>query len=588
MMKNIFKSFLRKRRKNTLSGEINPEDIFLDSSNLTGLDLDKMEGDFHKPISSTAERIPFFILLLIFSLFTFRLYNLEIKNYDFYKNKADNNRYNTHIILANRGQILDRNGKILASNIVSSSSKILKRQYLEDSGISNLIGYISYPKSDSLGNYWQNDYIGKDGVEQIYQSLLSGINGKKIIEKDVKSSVEAENIVVKPISGANLNLTIDINLQKRLFDSIRQVVNNRGYISGTGIIMDVNTGEILVMTTFPEYDNNLLTNATGTQDNKKISNLLKDKRTPFLNRPVSGLFTPGSVVKPFMAYAALTEGVITPEKNILSTGALIIKNPYGGPDSVFRDWKIHGYINVVRALAESSDEYFYQVGGGYKDQKGLGIEKIDLYAKLFGLSTATGIDLPNEATGVIPTPDWKRINFIDGEWKLGDTYHTSIGQYGFQVTPVELIRYIAAIANGGNLVTPHVFLSASSSDPASPENYLVESANNKSWPVINLNLNQNSLRYIQQGMKEVVIANGTVPQLNFANLKVAAKSGTAELGIVKGKVNSLITGYFPYDNPKYAFTVIMENGNIGDSSGAVAAIRPVLEYISQNKDKYIK
>lgn len=587
MVNNIFKSFLRKKRKKSLNGEINPEDIFLDSYNLAGLDMDKMEGALHKPIPSIAERIPFFVLLLIFSLFIFRLYSLQVKNFDLYKEKADNNRYNTHLILANRGQILDRNGKILANNLVSSSSEILKRQYLEDSGISNLIGYVAYPKADSLGNYWQEEYKGRDGVEQIYQDILSGVNGKKIIEKDVKSSIEAENIVVKPISGANLNLAIDIDLQKRLFDSIREVVNNRGYVSGTGIIMDVNTGEILVMTTFPEYDNNLLTNASGTADNKKISNLLKDKRTPFLNRPVSGLFTPGSVVKPFMAYAALNEKVITPEKNILSTGALVIKNPYGGPDTVFRDWKIHGYINAVRAIAESSDEYFYQVGGGYKDQKGLGIERIDEYAKLFGLSTTTGIDLPNEATGVIPTPDWKRINFIDGDWKVGDTYHTSIGQYGFQVTPIELIRYIASIANGGKLVTPHVFLSASSSDPDSPENYLIESYNNKVWPVTDLNLNQNNLKYVQEGMKQVV-TNGTVPQLNFTNLKVAAKSGTAELGIVKGRVNSIITGYFPYDNPKYSFTVIMENGKLSDSSGAVAAVKPVIEYISLNKDKYIK
>lgn len=587
MVKIFLKKYLKRRKKGT-SGEINPEDIFLDSSNLAGLDLDKMEGALQKPISSILERVPFFFILIIFSLFTYRLYTLEVKNFNLYKNKADNNRYNTHLILANRGQILDRNGKILANNLVSSSSEILKRQYLEDSGISNLIGYISYPKADSLGNYWQGDYVGKDGVEQFYQDILSGVNGKRVVEKNVKSSIEAENIVVKPIAGANLSLTIDIDIQKRLFDSIRDVVNQRGYVSGTGIIMDVNTGQILAITTFPEYDNNLLANATGTVDNKKILNLLKDKRTPFLNRPVSGLFTPGSVVKPFMAYAALTEGVITPDKNILSTGALVIKNQYGGPDTVFKDWKAHGYINVVRAIAESSDEYFYQVGGGYKDQKGIGISKIDYYAKLFGLATTTGIDLPNEASGIIPTPDWKRINFIDGDWKLGDTYHTAIGQYGFQVTPVELIRYTASIANGGKLVTPHVFLSAAYSDQDSPDNPMIDSLNNKIWSTLDLNLNQNNLNYIKEGMREVVMANGTEPQLNVPNLKVAAKSGTAELGIVKGKVNSLITGYFPYDNPKYAFTVIMENGKIGYSSGAVSAILPVLEYISQNKDKYIK
>lgn len=583
MPRNIFK---RRIHRNKKGQEINPEDIFVDSSNLAGLDSDKLEGTLDKPIPQFIEYIPFIFLALIFSVFTYRLYILEIRDHDIYKAKADNNRYNSELILANRGEILDRNGKILAENIVSSSTNILRREYIRDSGLSNLLGYISYPKADNLKNYWQDDYLGKDGVEMIYQDILSGINGRQIIEKDVKSLVESENLIVKPISGANLTLTVDAVLQKKMFDSIREVVNTKGYVSGTGIVMNVNTGEILVMTTFPEYDNNLMTNATGTADRQKIAALLKDKRTPFLNRPVSGLFVPGSVVKPFMAYAALNEGVISPDKSILSTGAIVIKNPYGGPDSVFRDWKVHGYINVVRALAESSDEYFYQVGGGYGDQKGLGITKIDEYAKLFGLATTTGIDLPNEAVGVIPTPEWKRINFIDGDWKLGDTYHTSIGQYGFQVTPVELIRYIAAIANGGKLVTPHVFLSASSS-PDIEKAKLINNFNNKVWPIIDLNLNQGALKYIKEGMREVVLENGTVPQLNIPGLKVAAKSGTAEIGVVKGRVNSLITGYFPYDNPQYAFTVVMENGKVG-IPGASQAITPVLQYMAEHKEDYIK
>lgn len=585
MIKSIYKKLIK--RNKIKGGEINPEDIFLDSSNLAGLDIDKMEGILDKPISRISESIPFFILLFIFSIFIFRLYILEVRDYSFYKDKADNNRYNTHLILAHRGQIFDRNGKILASNISVSSSTISKREYITDSGFSNLLGYISYPKSDNLNNYWQDNYIGKEGIELYYQDLLSGINGKNIIEKDVKSSVESENLIVNPVSGANLNLTIDANLQKEMFDSIRDVVNTRGYVSGTGIIMDVTNGQILAITTFPQYDNNLMTNASGTLDNKKILNSLTDKRTPFLNRPVSGLFTPGSVVKPFVAYAALNEGVISPEKTILSVGKLVIKNPYGGPDSIFRDWKAHGWINVVRAIAESSDEYFYQVGGGYESQVGIGIHKIDDYARLFGLSSTTGIDIPGEATGVIPTPEWKRINFIDGDWLLGDTYHTAIGQYGFQVTPIELIRYISAIANGGKIVTPHVFLSASSNESLANTD-LINKYNNKAWPITDLNLNKNYLNYVKEGMREVVMPNGTEPQLNVPSLKIAAKSGTAELGVVKGKVNSLITGYFPYDNPKYAFTVIMENGNIGNSSGAVEAMYPVLQYIANNKENYLK
>ena len=586
MVKNYFKRVIKKINKRH-GQEIDPEDIFLDSSNLAGLDIDKMEGTLDKPISRMADISPSILLVLIFLAFTAQLYNLQVKNYSTYKEKADNNRYNTDLILANRGEIFDRNGNILASNIVSSSSYVFKREYISDSGFSNLLGYISYPKADNLKNYWQDNYIGKDGVELVYQKLLSGVNGKKIIEKDVKSSVEAENIIVKPIPGANLNLSIDANLQKKMFESIRDVVNSYGYVSGTGIVMDVNNGEILAITTFPQYDNNLMTNATGTADNQKILSLLKDKRTPFLNRPVAGLFTPGSVVKPFMAYAALNEKVISPDKNILSVGQIVIKNRYGGPDTVFKDWKVHGWINVVRGIAESSDEFFYQVGGGYQDQPGLGITRIDNYARMFGLSSTTGIDLPGEATGVIPTPDWKRINFVDGDWTLGDTYHTSIGQYGFQVTPIELIRYIASIANGGKLVTPHVFLSATS-DGESTNSTLIDEYNNKVWPVVDLALNNQNLKYVQEGMREVVLPGGSAKSLNVPSLHIAAKSGTAELGVVKGKVNSLITGYFPYENPKYAFTVIMENGKLSNSSGAVVAMKSVLDYIAENRDNYLK
>ena len=587
MKKNIFKRVIGKRKRRG-SGEINPEDIFLDSSNLAGLDMDKQEGTLSSPISRFMGYLPAIIISIVFCIFTYRLYILQIKNYDFYKEKADNNRYNSHLILANRGEIFDRNGKILAENIVvSSSTNILRREYVKDEGFSNLLGYISYPKADNLNNYWQDNYIGKDGLELMYQDLLSGVNGRQIIEKDVMSEVESQNLIVRPVPGANLNLTIDYILQKKLYDSIKDVVESRDFISGTGIIMDVNTGEVLAITNYPEYDNNLMTNASGTLDNQKISNLLKDKRTPFLNRAVAGLFTPGSVVKPFMAYAALNEKIITPEKQIQSVGQIVIENRFGGPDTIFRDWKIHGWINVVRALAVSSDEYFYQVGGGYKDQPGLGILKIDEYAKLFGLTTETGIDLPSEESGIIPTPEWKRINFLDGEWSIGDTYHTSIGQYGFQITPVELIRYIAAIANGGKMLTPHLFLSASSTDPSSNID-LINSYNSKIWPSYDLNLNQYALKYIREGMREVVLPDGTVPQLNVPGLKVAAKSGTAEIGMVKGRVNSLMTGYFPFDNPKYAFTVVVENGPTGGTSAGAQVIRPVLDYMAENIDQYLK
>lgn len=582
-MANIFrKKFFRKRQK---GGEINPEDIFVDSSNLPGLDTERMEGSFNKPISSFMEHLPLFILIIIFSIFSYRLYTLQIQNYDYYKERSDSNRYNSKLIIANRGEIYDRNRKILARNITSSSSDILKREYIKVPGFSNLLGYVSSPKKDNLDNFWQNTYIGKDGVELFYDDLLTGVNGKRIVEKGVKSSIESENLIIKPIPGADLTLTVDSVLQEKLYFSIKESVNSRGFTSGAGVILDVNNGEILAMISFPEYNNNLMNNASTSEEKKIVAESLQDKRTPFLNRVTSGLFTPGSVVKPFMGYAVLNEGIITPEKKLLSKGAIVIENKYGGPDTVFRDWKVHGWVNVVEAITVSSDEYFYQVGGGYENQKGLGIAKIDEYAKLFGLSTATGVDLPGEVSGIIPTPEWKRINFIDGEWRLGDTYHTSIGQFGFQTTPLELVRYIASVANGGKLVTPHVFLSATSSNELSNKE-IIDQYNKKKWDIQDLKLNQDALKYVAQGMRNVVLPGGTVPQLNISGLDVAAKSGTAEIGIVKGRVNSLMVGYFPFNKPKYAFAVVLENGPV-DAPGASWAIKPVLEYISQNIDQYL-
>lgn len=332
--------------------------------------------------------------------------------------------------------------------------------------------------------------------------------------------------------------------------------------------MDVTNGEVLALVSYPEYDNNLITNATTKEEKKQVADDLLDKRRKFLNRAVSGLFTPGSTVKPFFAYAALAEKIITPEQNIYSAGQLVIENKYDGPDTVFKDWKAHGYVDMRKAIAQSSDEYFYQIGGGYKDQKGLGIARLNTYAKKFGFASTTGIDLPGEEFGVIPSPEWKKKVF-DEEWLLGNTYHSSIGQYGFQLTPLELVRAVSAIANGGYLVTPHILLrgvTASSS----------------------INLNQKNLKVIQEGMRQTVTSEGgTVKSLNLEGIEVAGKSGTAELGVTKQLVNSWTSGYFPYENPKYAFVVIMEKGDRNNLSGAVVAMKETLEWMRDNT-KYIK
>jgi penicillin-binding protein 2 len=358
-------------------------------------------------------------------------------------------------------------------------------------------------------------------------------------------------------------LTIDKDVQAKVYESIQSLAGEVGFSGGAGAIMDVTTGAVLALTSYPEYDNNLITNAVTDEEKEEVGKELASKSQKFLDRAVSGLYVPGSTVKPFFAYAALEEGVIEPTDYIYSSGALVIKNKYGGPDTVFKDWKKHGYVNMREAIAASSDEYFYQIGGGYQDQKGVGILKLKKYAELFGFSTTTGIDLPDEEHGVIPSPEWKKKVF-DEDWLVGNTYHSSIGQYGFQVTPLELLRATAAIANGGYLVTPH----------------LVEQETEKRT---NINLNPNSLKVIQEGMRMAVTEDiGTAKGLRLSGIEIAAKTGTAELGITKQQVNSWVTGYFPYDKPKYAFVFVMEKGKRSNLKGATFAARQTIEWMRDN------
>jgi penicillin-binding protein 2 len=193
----------------------------------------------------------------------------------------------------------------------------------------------------------------------------------------------------------------------------------------------------------------------------KIKNYFSDYRNPFIDRSISGLYTPGSIVKPFLAFAALEEKIISPQKEIVSTGELVVSNPYNkDKPTIFKDWKAHGATDMRRAIAVSSDVYFYQIGGGYGSQKGLGIQNIKKYLKLFGFSNKTGFDNNREEVGVIPDEEWKKENFKDGNWRVGDTYNTSIGQYGTQITPIQALVAVSALSNGGNIVTPSLMFTS--------------------------------------------------------------------------------------------------------------------------------
>lgn len=550
--------------------EIAPDEIFLDATNLPRRDDLQFEGRVVRPIGRRVIAGVGVVFALIMLVFLGRSFELGIVHGDAYAEVSRENRLDRSILFATRGVISDRTGRELAWNEPSSSSTpFATRHYVESPGLSHLIGFIRYPKADESGIWWREDTIGAAGVELAFEELLAGKNGSLMIEIDAQGEVQAENIVDPAQNGTDLVLSIDAEIQSELFSLLSAHAKRQGFVGGSGVIMDIETGELIALASFPEYDHRAFT-AGNTSAIHDASN---DARSPLLNRAISGLYTPGSIVKPIFAAAALNEDLIDPEKEILSTGAITIPNPYDpSRPSVFRDWTIHGLVDMREAIAVSSDEYFYTIGGGYEDQAGLGIARIDEYARRFGLSVPTGIALPGEEEGVIPTPEWKLQVFgEDDPWRLGNTYHTVIGQYGFQVTPIQAARFTAAIANGGKLLTPHIIASST------PE-------------FVGVGVPDKHLQIAREGMRLAVTSkrdDATVKSLNISGIAIAGKTGTAQIGTKNESINSWSIGFWPADDPRYAFAAVLERAPAGTLSGAAPAMRPFFEWLIANRPEYV-
>ncbi len=578
----MIRELIKKSRKKKNSF-VEPDEIFLDSTNLQNFDRQQFEGRIEKPIPQKTVIFLSGVFLLAMVVFGFRLLDLQVNKGSAYYERSENNILEENIIFADRGIIYDRNKVELAWNKKTDISitdlanteegeKVeempsLVRAYTSP-GFSHVLGYVSYPTRDKTGNYWQEDFIGKDGLEKQYNDLLRGENGSKMIEKTATGEIYSENIVNTPKQGGELVTTIDSRIQKQLFTFIKDLAERQSFAGGSGIIMDVRNGEIITSTSFPEYDSEVL--SIG-KDKEKINTYITDKRRFFMDRSISGLYTPGSIVKPFFAIGALNEGIIDPNKKILSTGSISIPNPYF-PDqkTVFKDWRVNGWTDMAEAIAVSSDIYFYTIGGGFGGQKGIGIANIEKYAKLFGVGTPTGVDLPDEKGGVIPTPEWKLKNFKGDPWRLGNTYHTSIGQYGFQVTPIEMVRASGALANDGKLLTPHFVLG----DKKREETFTT------------IDLNKEYFEIARKGMR-MAVTQGTAVTLDVPYVDIAVKTGTAQLGVAKDRLNSWVMGFFPYENPKYAFVIMMESGP-KNSASASSVARQLFDWMSINTPEYFE
>ena len=324
------------------------------------------------------------------------------------------------------------------------------RNYKDSRFFSNLVGYTGKINQEEIDknpeNYSKFDYVGRDGLEKYYQDILHKSSGKIKTERDAGGKVISKEIISLPESGKNLVLYLDFGLQKKIIEEMEKSFETVGAKSGAAVAIDPRNGGVLALVSLPGFDNNIFNKGT---DQKIINELLQDKNYPLFNRAISGQFPIGSTIKPFEAIAALEEKIILPDKKIYDPGFIEIPHRYN-PEIVYRfeGVKPHGWVDMEEALAVSSNIYFYTIGGGYKDQKGLGPSIIKKYLELFGLGKKTNIDLLNEAEGFIPSPQWKKEKKGENWWD-GDTYNLSIGQSDLVLTPLQITAAYSAAPDEG-------------------------------------------------------------------------------------------------------------------------------------------
>ncbi len=453
------------------------------------------------------------------------------------------------------------------------------RDYKLDGGLSHILGYIGKITQDFLAEhkdkYSINDYIGQNGLELAYEEYLNGKKGAKRVEVDSTGKIQRELETKDPVAGYDLVTTLDAGLQKKAEESLKNEIKKleddgkKDVKHGVVVAIDPRDGGVLAMVSIPSYDNNKFAQGIKTEDYEAI---LNDEENPMLNRAVSGIYPSGSIIKPVIAAAALDKGVIDENTTINDPGEIKIG------EWVFPDWKNHGLVGVRKAIAVSCNVFFYAIGGGWENIKGMGVEVIDQYLDRFGFGKTTAIELPGEVEGNIPTPEWKEE--AKGEsWYLGDTYHLAIGQGDFLVTPLQMVNAVSAIANGGTLYKPHFVSQVVDSkgdvirkfDPDKLSDSLVD--------------NQYSIEVVRQGMREAVESDtGSARQLQDLPVSSAGKTGTAQYDANDlSRYHAWFTAFAPYEDPEIAIVVLVEKGGEGNEVAEPVA-NEILKYYFENKD----
>lgn len=567
-----------------------------------------------------------YIIVAIFLLLAYGLWRLQVMKSDEYSTLAERNRVRNVPILAPRGKLLDREGRIVVDNYPSFTALLLRDQsrdlnadaeviarglhlnadevrerirksswlpqyqpiflkeditpdelafveshrnelpeldtimshrrlYPKNGFMAHMIGYVGEVTEDMLNQpqfelYSPGDVVGISGVEKQYNNLLMGKNGSR---RSVVNSKGKEVQILDdtpPVAGNPLHLTVDIDLQIAAEEAL-------GDKNGAIVAMDPKNGEILAMASRPTYDpNNFAVRISRGEWNK----LVNDPDKPLLNKAIQAQLAPGSTFKIIMSYAGWQEGIAQTLNVHCSGGATFYGRRFGC-------WvkSGHGPVNLEKAIYQSCDVFFYTLA------EKLGIDRIAKYATILGLGQRTGIDLPNEVSGVMPSEEWKIRNFKQ-KWFAGETISVGIGQGAVAVTPVQLMRAIAAVSMGGRMVVPHVV------NPTGLPSGYVEI--NRYTAIKNVSFEPNGWNFITDAMSRVLLPEGTAPAAHIPGIEIAGKTGSAQVVSLTTRAkhennedlaqNGWFVGFTPRRNPDVIVAVLFQGGEHGRLAARLA------------------
>lgn len=570
-----------------------------------------------KPSVSGQPRWILFIIIFVISSFIAiaRLIDLQIIRGAYFRELSEGNRIRRIPVKAARGEILDRSNKVLARNLpvyklakFSSGGVIVEttpisreealarqargetdividvaREYPLGKAAAHVVGYVNEASPNEIGrkpdcsgtdnrqlttdnwNYGLGDLVGRMGVEAQYECLLRGVNGEELIEVDTKGRIVRKLGRKEPVPGKTIKLSVDADLQGTAYEALVKDRDRDGdgkidteIVRGATVVQDPQTGEVLALVSTPSFDPQRIS--------QEYETLANNPNMPFFNRAVGGAYHPGSTFKIVVAAAGLEDGKIDANFTFDDPGVIRIGEfSYANWFFTMRGRK-EGVINLERAITRSTDTFFYKVG------EMVGVERLSGWAGRFGLGKKTGIDLPAEALGLIPTPEWKER--VRGErWFLGNTYHMSIGQGDITATPLQINRMASVIASDGKLCKPRLFLDEVSRVAQVPR---------VPRECEDLNLKPETRDLIVRGMVGACSPGGTAfPLFNFKP-QVGCKTGTAETN-KEGVTHAWLTAFGPVATdsaqvaPEIAVTALVEEGGEG-ASVAAPIVKEILDY----------